>query len=173
MKTKSFISCISLSLAILFASCSDENNPTQQEVDSYPKTILGANAALIELGHQSFEKNLDLEFLELDNQNGFSENEPFLLFPFYTSNSENSNTWTSIPTIKLEKGFKIAYTRPYNAKLSLVVEESTSSAPYQGSINFESLNVIAIKTNALRGLSRDDLDVRNYHELIDYFNLKR
>ncbi|WP_136466015.1 hypothetical protein [Flagellimonas onchidii] len=172
MKTKSLILFLSFSLTILFISCSDENDTTQNETNFYPETIIGTDAFQVKFGHQNLENNLELEILIPENINGFSKNELLILFPFYQSNTVDSKVWSSIPTLQIESGYKIIYSRQDHSNLTLFAEKSNSNLPYENPIELKNLTVIAVKTSSLKGLTRNDLDIRNYMELINHYNLK-
>tara|TARA_Y100001001_G_scaffold162901_1_gene190627 strand:+ start:1151 stop:1669 length:519 start_codon:yes stop_codon:yes gene_type:complete len=172
MKTKSFISNIfSISLIILFISCSNDDS----SFDGNPETqqsLVKADAALIALGKNTLRDSLSLDLVIPENDYGLSNTEPLLLFPFYKSAEAESKTWLPVPNVQIEKNLKTYYSRSNGLTLVLHAEKFDSSMPYGNNLKFKELNIIAVRPSKISGLTRNELDVRDYNQMIDYLDLK-
>lgn len=175
MKTKSSILFIvALSFMLLFISCSNEDVTVLNTTESTEKdnSIEGEGAVLVNLGAQKFTDSLKLEISVPENKNGISNDEPFLLFAFYRSNNNQTDSWLSIPSLQLDNNLKIYYSRSNGNSITLIAEKFDTSEPFGKSLNLKELNVIAVKPSVLSGLTRNDLDIRNYTQMIEHLNLR-
>lgn len=173
MKTTYFLlNIITLSLFTLFVSCSndDDSNGNGQ---SAQKSVVTADAALIVLGANDLTDSLTLDIVIPENEYGLSNTEPLLLLPFYKSENAGSETWFPIPNVQIEKNLKTYYSRSTGLELVLIAEKFDSSTPYGSKLEFKELNIIAVKPSSIAGLTRNELDTRNYEEMIDFLDLEQ
>ena len=171
MKAKILIHVIILSFGMgAFFSCSDDNNEISETIAADSPSNNNSDAVLLKFENQSLKETLDLDFPA--NIHEAMDKERFIILSFYNTSNENSKAWLSIPNVQVSENFKIFHSRPDNSKLKLIAEEFTSNQPYSKTVTMKELHIVAIKASELVGLTRNDLDVRNYTEVIDYFNLK-
>ncbi|MBO0321340.1 hypothetical protein J0X14_03450 [Muricauda sp. CAU 1633] len=171
MKNKILAYYLLLNLVNLFISCSNDDGSTAIPDSSTPQTIIRSNAVLVDFGSQEFTNNLGLGITIPENEKDISNDEPLLLFLYYQLKEDSSKTWIYMPTVQLEKNYKIYYSRN-NLNFNIIVEKSDSNEPYGSPLDFSDLRVIAAKPATLSGLTRNDLDIRDYNQMVEYFDLK-
>ncbi len=177
MTTKKIIYSIILFISLLFIACSTDDEPIAVETQSIE--TVNDDALLFQFGSQMFTDSMNLD-LTIPGYIGDIETwEPRLTLIFYTSAEEEENNWFSIPNVNIEKDYKIYYTSLQNSsesndiKVQLQAEKFSSAEPFGNPLNFRDINIVAVKVAALQGLTLEDLDLRDFNEVMEYFNLDK
>jgi hypothetical protein len=170
MKTKSFL--LNIIILSLFISCSNEDD-FNSNGQSAQESVVNADAALIVLGANDLTDSLTLDIVIPENEYGLSNAEPLLLLPFYKSADIESETWFPVPNVQIEKNLKVYYSRSNGLELVIIAEKFDSPTPYGNKLEFKELNIIAVKPSSISGLTRSELDTRNYQEMVDFLGLNQ
>lgn len=174
MKSKSFLlNIVVISLITLFISCSNEDTYLNESEQVTQQGVVNNDAALITYGENNLIDSLTLDVVIPENEYGLSNTEPLLLFPFYKSVDLGSETWCPISNVQIEKNLKTYYSRSNSVELVLIAEKFDSSTPYGSMLEFKELNIIAVKPSRISGFTQNELDTRNYHEMIDFLSLNQ
>ena len=166
-----YIITISLS-SILFSSCTNDTEELRKEIGQVQLKANYNHAFLTQIGSQTIKNTIELEIDIPENAEGVTKNDALIVLPFYKISDNNSDTWFPIPSIQSEKNYKVFYSRSNDLKISLILEKLDSPEPFQNLVKFENIDVVTLRASALKGLTRNDLDLRDYKEVVEYFNLK-
>ena len=175
MKAKKIIYSLTLLISLLFIACSTDNEPV--ELDTPSIETVNDDALLFQFGQRTFTDSTNLD-LTIPGYVGDMETwEPRITLIFYSPAEADATTWFSIPNVNPEKDYKIYYTYLLNSSESediivkLLTEKTGSSELLGTPLSFRDIHLVAIKLSVFQELTLEDLDLRDYNEVIEYFNL--
>ncbi|RAV30410.1 hypothetical protein [Sinomicrobium soli] len=164
-----YIGILLLSLGLTACSNDDDHNT------GMPKTRIGNDAVVFNFENQSFRDSLELQLTFPDSVKEIPENGFWLYLPFYQTSG--NQTWYPIPGVREDLQYKVYHqfspigetTR--QTSLQIKVEEDKSMKPYGKELSYSRLEIIAINPEAIRNLTPEDLNLRDYNEVVRHFDL--
>ncbi|MGS2738440.1 hypothetical protein [Sinomicrobium sp. M5D2P17] len=174
MKTKNFIYQTILIIALIFSSCSNDDDLNQEG----PELSTKGDAIVFSYQNQSFRDSLNLQLAFPTQQDTTtSESNRWVYLGFY--NESGKNEWFPIPGVRLDKKYKIYNeyekdsSNPELVKFKIIAEQSKNSESYEKTLNYKKLKVIAIKPETIRHITPADLDFKDFFAVMDYFGLDK
>ncbi|SFW56510.1 hypothetical protein SAMN02927921_02354 [Sinomicrobium oceani] len=155
-----------------FIACSNDDN----HVTAGPVISTNGDAVLYNYRELHFKDSLTLQIILPSSTDADSDEEQLYIYTgFY--NSEGDDQWYPIPGVRTDKDYQIYREHhkdtlnPNLVNLSIYTKKVTSREFFGNTLSFDQLKIVAVNSEALRGLTPADLDLKDYQAVMVYFGL--
>ncbi|MBC9797968.1 hypothetical protein [Sinomicrobium weinanense] len=173
MKTKFIIYLTILQISLGFVGCSNDDEPNEIEAPASNN-----EAILYKFDNQTFTHKLNLQLSVSDKAEDSLNLLDRLTLVYFNSTLEESEIWYFASGEGSDNKYRINWSLGQNEAdvntydFEIVTLKIGSDEPYETSVSYRQIKVISVEFSAIRKLTPQDLNIRDYHEVVKYFGLK-